>query len=181
MLWIFSPKPPMHCSAVCQWHQRERHEGSVKQQLTGNVHCKIPRNKTHCTLGNIYFVPCTMCSHKNKTVHFTVTPTLRTVTRAGRIWIFTVCSQYNIQQSQNSWKYDKSFKHAMTSWSESHSSYIWMTKLVPRANYATFHWSSKDKLPTFHTPLYYYATIQVNLVKHNMASFYINIIVKMWM
>lgn len=127
-------------------------------------------------LRKYHFVPCNMCPHRNVAVHFALTSTckysknsykkekdLNKYSQSGSWW----WQEQSVQNSteSNSRKYDKSFKHHILEWIPLHLH--WITILVPGANYATFYWSAK--LPTFHTPLYkcYYATVLVNVVRHD--------------
>lgn len=117
------------------------------------------RNTTHCASGNTTSWN-TMCPHKYRAVHFALTSICKygknsyknrkdvnKYSQSGPWW----WREQSVQNSteSNSGKYDKSFNHHILEYIPLHLH--WMTKLVPRANYATFYWS--PKLPTFHTPL----------------------------
>lgn len=105
-------------------------KGSVKQWPIGDVHCKMPsRHRWRMKplhLRKYDFMPCTV----HAIVGLLISPHANTektrhshrkrsgYSQCGPRWHH----EQAVWNSINSWKYDKSFRHAVTSWSGSHSS-----------------------------------------------------------
>lgn len=131
MCWIFTQCTALlFASDTKKSVMREVSNGSLSVTFTAKCQAGTGKELNPLHLRKYDFMPCTMRPHKNRAVDVTTCKYSKKQSQAQEGSGYPQCGPWwrheqPVWNSINSGKHDKSFRHAITSWSGSHSSSIW--------------------------------------------------------